>query len=104
MTAEYSSAAETVRRALRMLREEGLVATQSTRGTFVLKDSPEREASPDVTRLEAEIHDTEARLTQRLDEEIAKLRDELEYTQAQVMALGGDAPGRAAAPDKDVGT
>jgi GntR family transcriptional regulator len=44
---EYDSAPETVRRALGVLRDEGLTATQSTRGTFVLREStapaPDRE-------------------------------------------------------------
>jgi DNA-binding GntR family transcriptional regulator len=83
----YGCAAATVRHALRELRDEGLVATQSTRGTFVLRQ--EREASGEVTQ--AELRETEARLTQHVDEEIAKLREELEFTQAQVLALGGQA-------------
>jgi hypothetical protein len=33
------------------------------------------------------IRAAEARLTRHIDSEIAKLREELEYTQAQVMAL-----------------
>ena len=36
---EYDSAPETVRRALGVLRDEGLTATQSTRGTFVLRET-----------------------------------------------------------------
>jgi DNA-binding GntR family transcriptional regulator len=105
MTGEYKVSSETVRRALRELRDEGLVATQATRGTFVLKAEPDRQADPVLARLESEIRDTDARLTRRSDEqaaEIARLREELEYTQAQVMALsGGTAEARP--PDKDVG-
>jgi DNA-binding GntR family transcriptional regulator len=97
MTAEYSSASETVRRALRQLRDEGLVATQSTRGTFVLKAAPDPEADP-VARLESEVRDLRAS-DARQDDELAKLREELEYMQAQVMELGGAAP----AQDRDVG-
>jgi GntR family transcriptional regulator len=103
MTSEYSSASETVRRALRQLRDEGLVATQSTRGTFVLQPSENRAADPEIARLEAAIRDAEARLGARFDGELAKLREELEYTQAQVMALERQ-QGSAAAPDRDVGS
>lgn len=96
MSEDYGSASETVRRALRTLRDEGLVATQSTRGTFVLRSAPPGNASGandgselngESLRLEATIRATEGRLTRRIDDEIARLREELEYTQAQVMAL-----------------
>jgi GntR family transcriptional regulator len=100
MTSEYSSASETVRRALRQLRDEGLVATQSTRGTFVLQAHGQATPDPAIARLESEIRAAEARLTERIEGEVAKLREELEFTQAQVMALGGD----AVAPDRDVGS
>jgi GntR family transcriptional regulator len=87
MSAEYNSASETIRRALRNLREEGLVATQSTRGTFVLRQPAQAGPSPEIARLESALQAAEARLTRRIDTEIARLREELEYTQAQVMAL-----------------
>jgi GntR family transcriptional regulator len=87
MSAQYSSASETIRRALRKLHEEGLVATQSTRGTFVLRQPAEAGPSPEVARLESALQAAEARITRRIDTEIAKLREELEYTQAQVMSL-----------------
>jgi DNA-binding GntR family transcriptional regulator len=99
MTMEYSSAAETVRRALRQLRDEGLVATQSTRGTFVLKHLGEPEPDPELARLESEIRAAEERLAQRIDDQIGRLREELEYMQAQVIALGG----RPTSRDEDVG-
>lgn len=91
MTATYGSAAETVRRALAKLREEGLVATQSTRGTFVLREVAEPRPGADRGQFEAALRDVEDRLTKRIDGEIAKLREELEYTQAQVLALSEQA-------------
>jgi GntR family transcriptional regulator len=87
MCAQYNSASETVRRALRKLRDEGLVATQSTRGTFVLREPARPAPGTDLARMEEAIREAEARLTRHIDSEIAKLREELEYTQAQVMAL-----------------
>jgi DNA-binding GntR family transcriptional regulator len=87
MATEYHSATETVRNALRALRDEGVVATQSTRGTFVLRAPGEAKPDPEVVRLESEIRAAEARLAEHFDGELAKLREELEYTQAQVMAL-----------------
>ena len=97
MCAQYSSASDTVRRALRKLRDEGLVATQSTRGTFVLRKPAEPGPDTDLARMEEAIRAAEARLTRHIDSQIAKLREELEYTQAQVMALdarAGDAASR----------
>jgi DNA-binding GntR family transcriptional regulator len=105
MSQEYSSASETVRRALRVLRDEGLVATQATRGTFVLRPPAEAEPSPEFARLEAELREAEDRLTRHINgqgEEIAKLREELEYTQAEVMALKEEEQ-EGAARDEDVG-
>ena len=98
MSSQYSSASETIRRALAKLRDEGLVATQSTRGTFVLRTPGEPQPSPEITRLEAALREAEARLTRHIDTEIASLREELQYTRAQVMALdertGGTLPQR----------
>jgi GntR family transcriptional regulator len=96
MCAEYSSASETVRRALRKLRDEGLVATQSTRGTFVLREPAGPGPGSDLARMEEAIREAEDRLTQHIDSEIARLREELEYTQAQVMALDARSGGEAA--------
>jgi GntR family transcriptional regulator len=95
MSATYRSAAETVRRALGRLRDEGLVATQSTRGTFVLRTSPEPRPGDGERDFEAALEVVEARLIKHVDDEIAKLREELEYTQAQMLALSdqvGTAP------------
>lgn len=103
MSAEYSSASETIRRALRKLHDEGLVATQSTRGTFVLRTPSASGPSPEIARLESALQATEARLTRHINDEVAKLREELEYTQAQVMALDRQGGG-AASRDRDVGS
>jgi GntR family transcriptional regulator len=104
LVAEYGTATETVRRALGLLRTDGLVETHSTRGTFVLKARSDPEPDPAFARLESEIRAAEKRLDQRIDDEVGRLRDELEYTQAQVIALGGGVPGPAGAQDRDVGT
>ena len=80
MQQEYGSSKQTITNAVRELQDRGLVATHSTRGAFVLEPSGEPEPDPELARLEA-------RLTRHIDDEIAKLREELEYTQAQVMAL-----------------
>lgn len=88
----YSCAAATVRHALGVLRDEGMVATQSTRGTFVLRPSPKQDVPPDMSQVEAAVREAEARITRHVDGEIARLREELEYTQAQVEALAAVAP------------
>jgi DNA-binding GntR family transcriptional regulator len=62
MAAEYQSAPETIRRALGVLRDEGLTATQSTRGTFVLRAPGEPSPSPEYLKLVAEIEQLAARL------------------------------------------
>lgn len=95
----YGSAVETVRRALALLREEGLVETHSTRGTFVLKPPGEPDPDPQIARLAAEIRAVD----ERRGAEIAELREELEYMQAQVMALGGGVPQTRPPEDRDVG-
>jgi DNA-binding GntR family transcriptional regulator len=57
LVAEYGSATETVRRALSVLKAQGLVETHSTRGTFVLRPPGEPEPDPAVARLSAELAD-----------------------------------------------
>jgi DNA-binding GntR family transcriptional regulator len=88
MQQEYGSSKQTITNAVRELQDRGLVATHSTRGAFVLESSGEPEPAPELARLEA-------RLTRHIDDEIAKLRDELEYVQAQVMALDAREGGAA---------
>jgi DNA-binding GntR family transcriptional regulator len=62
MAIEYGSATETIRNALRTLRTEGLVATQSTRGTFVLRKPGEPEPDPEFVRLVTGMQDVLRRL------------------------------------------
>jgi len=45
LTEHYGVAAVTLRQALDVLRTEKLIATQSTRGTFVLREAAERPSS-----------------------------------------------------------
>jgi GntR family transcriptional regulator len=87
MAGEYNTSTETVRRALRVLTDDGLIGAHSTLGTFVLKLPSEPGPSPEITRLESALQEAEARLTG----EIARLREELEYLEARVMALEGPA-------------
>jgi len=87
MAGEYNSSTETVRRALRLLTDDGLIGAHSTLGTFVLRAPPERAPSPELVQMQAALEAAEARLTQHIDGEIARLREELQYTRAQVMAL-----------------
>jgi DNA-binding GntR family transcriptional regulator len=62
LSGHYGVAYETMRQALEVLREEKLIATQSTRGTFVLKEPPEPEPDPDILRLETAMRDVLQRL------------------------------------------
>jgi DNA-binding GntR family transcriptional regulator len=77
MSEQYGVAAETIRQALDVLRGEGLVATQSTRGTFVLKERGERtsDSGPSAERLD------------KLESEVADLREGFNLLQAQMMNL-----------------
>jgi DNA-binding GntR family transcriptional regulator len=77
MSEHYGVAAETFRQALDVLRGEGLIATQSTRGTFVLRKRREgvSDGGPSAERLE------------KLESEVAAVRKELGLLQAQVMNL-----------------
>jgi GntR family transcriptional regulator len=99
MLQTYTSAYETIRRAIGKLRDEGLVATQGTRGTFVLRQVPEQPAPLDMAAVETAVREAEARITRHVDNEMAKLREDLEFTQAQVEALTG-----TAAPAAETGT
>ena len=77
MSEQYGVAAETLRQALDVLRAEHLIVTQSTRGTFVLRKPGERtsEGSTSAERLE------------KLESELADLREAFTRLQAQVMNL-----------------
>ena len=77
MSEQYGVAAETLRQALDVLRGEGMIATQSTRGTFVLRKDRERvsDEGPSAERLE------------QLESQVAALRKEVGLLQAQLMNL-----------------
>jgi DNA-binding GntR family transcriptional regulator len=68
---QYGVAVETIRRALDELTREGLVSTQSTRGTYVIELSPMRASS-----LEHETAITELReLAERMKNVESRLKD-----------------------------
>jgi DNA-binding GntR family transcriptional regulator len=62
MSEAYGVVRETIQRVLRILTDEGLVQSQSTRGTFVLKAPGEPEPSPEYLKLVAEIEQLAERL------------------------------------------
>jgi GntR family transcriptional regulator len=72
MAETYQSAPETIRRALSALREEGLTATQSTRGTFVLREASEPEPDPEFVRLVTALQNVERRLD-KVEDRLAAL-------------------------------
>lgn len=106
MAGKYGTSTETVRRALRVLTDNGLVGAHSTLGTFVLRPPSEPEPNPAIARLESRMESAlqaaEHRLTQHINDEIARLREELEYTQAQVTSLERQRGG-AVPRDRDAG-
>jgi DNA-binding GntR family transcriptional regulator len=65
LSEHYGVARETIRQALDVLRAEGLVAAQSTRGVFVLRE-PAEQPSP------------ESEEVRQLREEVRQLREEVE--------------------------
>jgi GntR family transcriptional regulator len=77
MSERYGVAAETLRQALNVLRAEHLIVTQSTRGTFVLRKSGERTSDGN----------TSAERLEKLESELADLREAFTRLQAQVMNL-----------------
>lgn len=77
MSEQYGVAAETLRQALDVLRGEGLIATQSTRGTFVLRTHGERSSDGGAS----------AKRLEKLESEVAELREAFSRLQAQVMNL-----------------
>lgn len=68
MSKTYGVAAETVRQALDVLRREGLISTQSTRGTFVIRQhgkTAEQDAGAlqgQVSQLRDEVHQLAGRI------------------------------------------
>lgn len=62
MAGAYNTSTETVRRALRVLMDGGLVGAHSTLGTFVLKPPAEPEPDPEFARLESVLQDVLRRL------------------------------------------
>jgi GntR family transcriptional regulator len=75
MSETYRSAPATIRHALEVLRNEGLVATQSTRGTFVLREVAEPAPDPEFSRLASGLEDALRRLG-KVEERLAALEAE----------------------------
>ena len=72
LSGRYGVASETIRAALDDLRGEGLIASQSTRGTYVVrKPAPPGEPSPEFTKIMQRLDEMEAQIrrqTERIDE------------------------------------
>jgi GntR family transcriptional regulator len=83
MATEYSTSTETVRRALRLLTDEGLIASHSTLGTFVLRSPAEARTALTVAELDGAMRKMESRLRG----EIADLREYTETLEARLMAV-----------------
>ncbi|MGR6913630.1 GntR family transcriptional regulator [[Actinomadura] parvosata] len=67
----YSVAVETIRRALDELAREGVISTQSTRGTYVVKTPDQPEPSPDLQQLISDVR----QLTERMKTLEARVKD-----------------------------
>jgi DNA-binding transcriptional regulator YhcF (GntR family) len=63
LSEHYHVAYETIRQALGVLRDDKLVSTQSTRGTFVLREAAKPKPSPEYLELAEQIR----RLAERMD-------------------------------------
>ncbi|TFE53188.1 GntR family transcriptional regulator [Streptomyces sp. ICN441] len=75
---QYGVAAMTVRHALDILRDEGLIVSQQGRGTFVANDPPGEEASPRDQQMADELTEIKAALeliNSRLDRLEHQVRD-----------------------------
>ncbi|GAA2301920.1 hypothetical protein GCM10010149_59020 [Nonomuraea roseoviolacea subsp. roseoviolacea] len=70
----YGVAVETVRRALDELARGGMITTQSTRGTYVIKTPDETAPSSDL---------------QRVMSEVRRLAERVEVLEARVQSLEG---------------
>jgi DNA-binding GntR family transcriptional regulator len=86
----YASALETINKALRVLADEKLIQSQSTRGTFVLRQPDNAVAGPPgIEALSEELQ----RLAERVEaaegqaEAIAELREKISRLEAQVIDL-----------------
>jgi GntR family transcriptional regulator len=70
----YEVATGTLRAALDVLADEGLISRGSTRGTFVLKMPGDADASPEYQRITEQIAELTDRLT-AVEEELRGKRD-----------------------------
>jgi DNA-binding GntR family transcriptional regulator len=90
LSEHYGVAAETIRQALDVLRQDGLVASQSTRGTYVLRSLPGTPVSPEasLTALTERVQALEERLSRSLSQQqlLAELEREVQG-HAQLLAL-----------------
>lgn len=73
LAGEYEVAPETVKKSLDLLAGEGLVNTQSTRGTFVIKKPEDPGPSPEYLAVMEHLKELSGRMD-ALEAEIAELR------------------------------
>ena len=73
LSERYRVARETIRQAIDVLRGEKLVAAQSTRGVFVLKEPGEPEPSPEYRQLAEQIRRLEERMERWMEAVEARL-------------------------------
>ncbi|MEU8251988.1 GntR family transcriptional regulator [Nonomuraea sp. NPDC048916] len=67
----YGVAVETIRRALDELARDGLISTQSTRGTYVVKTPDQTEPSSDLQQMMTEVR----RLAERIEGLESRVKD-----------------------------
>jgi len=72
LSEHYGVASETIRQALDVLRRRKLIATQSTRGTFVLREPSDEEPSAEYAELMSGVHEALRRI-EKIEERLSAL-------------------------------